>query len=96
MYLRFTYLYFPEDKLAEAKHIYLNEVAPVIRQQPGNQQVLLLEPAEEEAAFISFSLWETEADIKAFETSNAYPSVFGRMKELAIRAPEQKYYTAYS
>ena len=92
MYLRFTYLYFSPEKATEAKTTYMNEVAPVIRKQKGNKQVLLLEPAEGSDEFISFSLWESEADIKAFEESAAYPAVIGKVKEMSSKPPVQKYY----
>ena len=70
----------------------MTEVAPVIRMQKGNKQVLLLEPAEGSDEFISFSLWESEADIKAFESSAEYPAVIGRLKEIVSKPPVQKYY----
>jgi heme-degrading monooxygenase HmoA len=92
MFLRFTYLYFSAENTAEAKSVYMNEVAPAIRKQKGNKQVLLLEPAAGSDEFISFSLWEDEADIKAFETSAEYPAVIGRIKELSSKPPVQKYY----
>lgn len=92
MFLRFTYLYFPSDKIAAAKELYMTEVAPVIRKQKGNKQVLLLEPAEGSDEFISFSLWEAEADIKAFESSAEYPAIIGRLKEIVSKPPVQKYY----
>jgi heme-degrading monooxygenase HmoA len=92
MFLRFTYLYFSPEKASEAKSVYITEVAPEIRKQKGNKQVLLLEPAEGSDEFISFSLWETEADIKAFEASAAYPAVIGKIKGLSSKSPVQKYY----
>ncbi len=92
MFLRFTYLSFPPEKTDKAKEIYMTEVAPVIRKQKGNRQVLLLEPAEGSEEFISFSLWEAESDIKAFEEGTEYPAVIGRIKEIVSKPPVQKYY----
>ncbi len=96
MFLRFTYLYFSPEKAAAAKEVYLKEVAPAIRKQKGSKQVLLLEPAEGSDEFISSSLWESEADIKAFETSAAYPAIIGRIKEMTSKQPVQKYYLVNS
>lgn len=96
MFLRFTCLYFPADKLAEAKNIYMTEIAPVIRRQKGNKEVLLLEPADGSDEFISYSLWEDESDIKKFEESAVYPAVIGRIKEVVSKPPLQKYYLVNS
>ena len=75
MFLRFTYLSFQRENAAKAKEIYMTEVAPVIRKQKGNKQVLLLEPAEGSDEFISFSLWEAESDIKAFEAGVEFRNI---------------------
>jgi len=96
MFLRFTYLYFAPEKQAEAKNIYMTEIAPVIARQIGNNQVLLLEPKDNEEEFISFSLWEHESDLRNFETSADYPPVIGRIKEMVCRPPVQKYYVVNS
>lgn len=95
MFLRFTYLYFDAEKQSEAKAVYNNEVAPAIRKQKGNKEVLLLEPTDGSNEFISYSLWEDESDIKAFEESNEYPPVIARIKELVSRPPVQKYYVVH-
>jgi heme-degrading monooxygenase HmoA len=71
-------------------------VAPVIRRQPGNQQVLLLEPANGSDAFISFSLWDDEAAIKAFEANTEYQMVIARIKEIVAQPPVQAYYTVHA
>ena len=96
MFLRFTYLYFSPEKLAEAKDIYITEIAPAIHKQKGNKQVLLLEPADGSNEFISFSLWEDESDIKEFEASAHYPPVIARIKEMVSKPPLQKYYNVHS
>ena len=92
MFLRFTYLFFAEEKIAEAKSIYINEIAPVISKQKGSKQVFLLEPSDGSNEFISYSLWEDESDIKAFEASDDYLPVISRVKELVSKPPVQKYY----
>lgn len=91
MFVRFTYLYFQADRRQEAISIYNGEIAPVIRGQKGNKQVSLLE-APDGSEFISYSLWEEEADVKAFEKSDEYLPVIARIKELVSQPPVQKYY----
>ncbi|MEP6949178.1 MAG: antibiotic biosynthesis monooxygenase [Ginsengibacter sp.] len=96
MFLRFTYIYFPSEKRAEAKDIYMTEILPVIRMQKGNKQVLLPEPADGNDEFISYSLWEDESDIKKFEASTDYVAVIDRVKEIVSKPPLQKYYLVNS
>jgi len=92
MFVRFTYLYFAEEKMAEARSIYLTEVVTVISKQKGNKQVFLLEPADGSNEFISYSLWEDESDVKAFEASDDYLPAISRVKEFVSKPPLQKYY----
>ena len=96
MFLRLTYLYFSSEKSAAAKDIYMTEIAPAIRNQKGNKQVLLLEPADGSDEFISYSLWENESDIRKFEANPDYPAIIGRIKEMASKPPLQKYYLVSS
>ena len=96
MFLRFTHLYFPPEKLAEAREIYMTEVLPVIRRQKGNKQVFLLEPVDGNDEFISHSLWDDESDIKRFEASTEYIAAIGRIKEIVSKPPLQKYYLVNS
>lgn len=92
MVARFTQLTFSSQNVENAKNIYYDDVAPVIRAFPGNVEVMLLEPEDETAAFISFSLWESAADLEAFESSADYKPVIGKIKAVAEGA-EPKYYT---
>lgn len=96
MFLRFTYLYFSPEKLAEAKDIYITETAPAIRRQKGNKEVLLLEPADGSDEFISYSLWENESDVRNFETGSEYPAIIDRIRKMVSKPPVQKYYVANS
>ena len=95
MYVRFTCLTFPPERLLEAKQVYSAEVAPAIRKQQGNREAILLEPEDETQEFISYTSWDSEADLKAFEESQAYQSVIGRIKQVATAA-YQKHYKAIS
>jgi heme-degrading monooxygenase HmoA len=92
MFLRFTYLQFAPENVAKAKSVYMNEIAPAIRTQKGNKEVTFLETADGSNEFISSSLWETEADIREFETSTHYPEIIERIKTFVSKPPVQKYY----
>ena len=91
MKVRFTYLRFPADKVEEAKRVYNTEIAPVIRGYQGNKDVMFLQAENDQEQFISCSIWESEKDLKAFEESQAYGQVMGRIRALAETA-EQQYY----
>ncbi len=91
MFIRFTNLTIPAERVSEAKAVYTSEIAAVIRKQKGNQGALLLEPEENGDEFISLTLWQNEDDIKAFEATEVYKKVLGRIKEFATKA-QQKYY----
>ncbi len=92
MFLRLTYLHFSSENRGKAKEVYMAEVAPVIRNQKGNKEVLFLEPVENGEEFISYSLWENEEDMEEFESSPDYVKAIGRIKELVSKAPVQKYF----
>ena len=92
MFVRMTHLQFPAETAAAAKEIYLNEIAPVIKSQPGNIDTFLLEPADEDGEYISYSQWESEADLKAFEADAVYAPVIGKIKSVVSKPPVQKYY----
>ncbi len=91
MFVRFTNLTIPAEKIEEAKEVYNSEIATAIRKQKGNKAALLLEPEESGVDFISLTLWENEEDIKSFEASEEYKKVLSRIKVFATKA-QPKYY----
>ena len=94
MFVRLTYFLLNPDKTEEGKRIYNEEIAPVIRQQPGNENAMLLEPLNKDDEFISCTIWKSQADTSAFESSAIYREVFGKIKVVTATPPQQKYYTA--
>ncbi|MEO5999696.1 MAG: antibiotic biosynthesis monooxygenase [Chitinophagaceae bacterium] len=92
MFVRLTYFSLAPDITAETKKVYYNEIAPVIQKQPGIVEVMLLEPVNSDDEFISCTVWKSEADTKAFESSSIYNEVFGKIKAATIKSPYQKYY----
>jgi quinol monooxygenase YgiN len=59
------------DKVAETTRIYNESVVPVIKAANGNRGVLLLvDPASGKS--ISITLWNSEADGQAYDTSGTY------------------------
>lgn len=91
MKVRFTLLTFSPEKIAEAKRIYNTEIAPVIRSYKGSKDVMFLQSEKNAEQFISCSIWESKEDLEAFEESQEYQQVIGKVKELAQKV-EQQYY----
>ena len=91
MKVRFTHLRFSPEKVAEAKRVYTQEIAPVIRSHQGSKEVMFLEPEGGGDQYISCTVWESEQDLKAFESSPEYGKVIAKIRELAEKV-EQMYY----
>ncbi len=70
MFVRLTHFTLPPEKVNEIKKVYYEDIAPVIKQQAGIVNVLLLEPLEDSDEFISCTIWNSESDTKAFESGD--------------------------
>ena len=92
MFVRLTYFSLAPERAKEITKLYHEEVAPVIHGQPGVIDVKLFEPVQSDDEFISCTIWERESDTKAFETSEVYPKLFGKIKAATSKPPHQKYY----
>ena len=53
MFVRLTHFSLPPERTAEIIKVYHEEIAPVIHEQPGIIDVMLLEPVQSEDEFIS-------------------------------------------
>jgi heme-degrading monooxygenase HmoA len=94
MFVRLTYVQFVPENASEAKRIYMEQVAPVVRRQKGNLVARLLEPTELSDDFISLTEWETEADADAYEASGKYKELVGLVKDYLTKPPVLKTFTA--
>ncbi|MBD0276651.1 MAG: antibiotic biosynthesis monooxygenase [Flavisolibacter sp.] len=94
MHVRLTFLSFLPEYKEEVKRIYLEEVVPVVRQQKGNLNVMLLEPTNMTDSYISITEWENKADGDAYESSGTYRNLVDKVKEHIARQPELKTYNA--
>jgi heme-degrading monooxygenase HmoA len=64
-----------------AEGIWKNEYTPVMISQKGCLSAKLLRPRNL-GEFISYSEWETEADLERFTSSTAHQRVVGRIRGL--------------
>jgi heme-degrading monooxygenase HmoA len=86
MYARAVNMQFQPGKIDEANRIVNESVIPVLREQKGFRGQLFLIQHETSKA-ISINLWETEADLTAFETSPLYRELMGKIAGVLAGPP---------
>ena len=91
MYARVVNIQFKQGKLEEAKRIVNESVVPVLKEQKGFKSQLLLTQQDTGKA-ISINLWETEADLTAFEASPLYREVLGKLAAVLASPPAGEAY----
>lgn len=91
MYARVTNVQFQPGKLDEAVQTYRESILPAARQQQGFKGGLFLTDQSSNKA-ISISLWETEADMKAGETSGYYQAQLAKIATLVSAPPVREAY----
>jgi len=96
MYVRLTYLKFLPGKADEAKKLYYDELAPVVRKQKGNLECRMLEPTDQEDDYISMTTWDNKEDADAYQTSGVYKRLVDRVKDMVSKPPVLKVYSTVS
>jgi heme-degrading monooxygenase HmoA len=91
MHARVVNVQFQQGRLDEAKHIVNESIVPVLKEQKGFKNQFLLTQQETGKA-ISINLWETEADLTAFETSPLYREVLGKLADALAGPPAGEAY----
>ncbi len=86
MYARVITAQNQQGTIDEGIQIFLNSILPAARQQQGFKGALFLTDQSSNKA-ISISLWETEADMKAGETSGYLQSQIAKAIPLITAAP---------
>lgn len=81
MLARVVDVQFQPGTVEEAVKIVRDDILPVIRKQKGFRGQLLLTRADSGKA-LSLNLWETEADLSAFEISDLYRELMGRLADV--------------
>lgn len=93
MFVRLTFINVSPESRDEVKRIYNEEVVPVVRQQKGNINIMLLEPTNDADDYISVTEWESQADGDAYEAGGTYRAMVDKVKDKFTRKPELKTYT---
>ena len=78
----------PED-LGKAVGIYCESVIPAAKEQKGFHDALLFTDSETGRA-VSITIWETEEDLLAGQSSGFYQEQIAKFAELMIRTPDQE------
>ena len=91
MHARVVNVQFQQGRLDEAKRIVNESVVPVLKEQKGFRSQFLLTQQDTSKA-ISINLWETEADLTAFETSPLYRQVLGKLADVLAGPPAGEAY----
>ena len=91
MHARAVNIQFQSGRVAEANHIVEDVIVPVLKEQKGFKGQFLLTQHDTGKA-ISINLWETEADLAAFETSPLYRELMGKLAGVLAGPPAGERY----
>lgn len=91
MHARVTTVAIDTAKIAEAVTIYDANIGPSLAANKGFRGALLLTDAKTGEG-ISISLWDTEADGVAYESSGSYRAQVDKLRALFTGAPSLKTY----
>jgi heme-degrading monooxygenase HmoA len=67
---------------------YYSRCVPLVKAAPGNIDCLVLEPVAEQAPLAVCTVWESEADATAYETSGSAAEVVGMVRDFFLGPPE--------
>lgn len=93
MFARLTFIKVLPEHTDQVRKIYNEEVVPVVRQQKGLIDIMLLEPTDRAEDFISLTRWENQAAAEAYEASGVYRQLVGKVLDLVVKEPVLKTYT---
>jgi heme-degrading monooxygenase HmoA len=89
--IRLIHIKVDPSETETAEHIWMTEYAPLMISQKGCISEKLLRPRKR-GEFISYSEWETEADIERFTSSAAHKQVVSHMRSVKGTSAEAKLY----
>ena len=92
MHARLTSVAIQPDKIDEASRIYRDSIIPAVQQQKGNKAAyLLVDHATGKG--VSITLWDSEADAQAYESSGSYREQVGKVAQFFTSPPSLATYT---
>ena len=91
MYARVVTLQVQPGQMDELNAIFQNEVLPAVKQIAGFRSLTLLEDRKTSRAMM-FSVWETEADMQASETSGFFQAQLQKFSSILSARPLHEAY----
>lgn len=94
MIVRLTFCKFKPDSIDEARAHYNQDVIPVVKMQPGNVGIRLIEPVDKNDDFISMSEWATQEDADRYESTGVYKGLVTKLASYFSAPTTMKVYTS--
>lgn len=88
MFTRFFYAKIRAGKEGDFKHFYTDEILPALKGAPGCLYGSLIQSTENPDEFISFSLWDTQGNIRGWEQSSKYALLVQKAREFFAGSTE--------
>lgn len=92
MLVRMTFCKFTPDSINEVRRIYNQDIVPVVRMQPGNLGIRIMEPVDKADDFISISEWATQADVDVYESTGLYKTLVNKLADYLVKPVVLKTY----
>ena len=90
--VRLIFVTVKPDQVNDAISLWKNHCAPLMIQQPGCLSEELLECTDAPGEFISYSEWETEADIELYRQTDAHKEIVRHARGLKGAKAQVKLY----
>jgi heme-degrading monooxygenase HmoA len=91
MYARVVTSQLQPGKKDEWSTIISDSIVPALRQQKGFKGFIMLADTDSDKC-IAYSMWETEADLRASETSGFYQEQVAKLKSVLSMPPVREIY----
>lgn len=86
MFARVTSVSVQPDKVAEVTRVYNESILPAVKSAKGNRAVYLLIDASSGKG-MSVTIWDSQADGEAYDTSGSYREQVAKVAPLFSAAP---------
>jgi heme-degrading monooxygenase HmoA len=92
MFARLTFIDIAPENAKETRAIFKREIVPVVKEQKGIIDIMLLEPTDPSEQHVSITRWNSKADADAYEASGTYRTLVDKIKAFYRARPVLKTY----
>lgn len=92
--IRLIHIKVAPAEIERAKEVWRTECSPLMIRQKGCNSEMLLHCRNEPSEFISYSEWNSEADIEEYRTSDAHKKIVAHSRGLEGASAAVKIYDA--